>query len=246
MVTYLILFLPNACILRRFTKQNCTLWEELKDSIKFHAELAYEGRIPTEFIFLNHKDGTPLTIGDAGNVTTPAAIEAELEKVKLVAPAPLCKRIRQVVEGVASMERDLRQANPRQTVSIVIATHLGATDTDGCVIRSALEELAARGLSVTVVARLLTKDPDDSNDDIDGDIVKDTWSLVDRTLKYLSIDVLDDFFGEAKEVEGHNSWLKYGEPLHRLRELGLKRDDMDALDERLLQESEMRSLVADL
>jgi hypothetical protein len=223
-------------MLRRFTKHNCTLWEELKDSIKFHAELAYAGRIPTEFIFLNHNDGAPLAIGDAGNDATPAAIFAELEKVKLDGHAPLCKRIRQVVDGIASIERDLREADPRQTVSIVIATHLGAVDTDGCVIRSALEELAARGLSVTVVARLLTND----------EMVKDTWSLVDRTLKYLSIDVLDDLEGEAKEVEGHNSWLKYGEPLHRLRELGLKRDDMDALDERLLEESEMRSLVADL
>ena len=45
------------------------------------------------------------------------------------------------------------------------------------------------------------------------------------------MDVLDDLFGEAEEVGEHNNWLVYGEPLHRFREFGSHRKELDMLDE---------------
>lgn len=58
----------------------------------------------------------------------------------------------------------------------------------------------------------------------------------------LSMDVLDDFCGEAQEVHEHNKWLNYALPIHRLRELGFHHRVFDMIDERQLTKGELRSL----
>ena len=45
------------------------------------------------------------------------------------------------------------------------------------------------------------------------------WNQVDSQVE-LSLDVLDDFVGEAIEIYQFNPWLTYGLPLHRAREFG--------------------------
>ena len=57
----------------------------------------------------------------------------------------------------------------------------------------------------------------------DNDEVVSYWNGIDEELE-LSLDVLDDFCGEAYEIAGGgNGWLTYGLPLHRLREWGLSK-----------------------
>ena len=57
------------------------------------------------------------------------------------------------------------------------------------------------------------------------------------------MDVLDDYFGEAKEVMSHNPWLTYGEPLHRLREWGIQLKELDLIDEAPLQPPQIKRVV---
>ena len=56
----------------------------------------------------------------------------------------------------------------------------------------------------------------------------------------MSIEVLDDFESEGKEIYKHNPWLNYTLALHRCRELGYYHRLFDLLDERLLTKGELR------
>lgn len=67
------------------------------------------------------------------------------------------------------------------------------------------------------------------------------WNTIDAQLEGC-LDILDDLQGEAKEVKLHNAWLTYGEPLHRLREWGVKMTELDYIDEAQLSLREMSSL----
>lgn len=81
-----------------------------------------------------------------------------------------------------------------------------------------------QGLPVWMVVRLST----------DEDKIVKYWSSIDDELE-LDLDVLDDVVSEAKEIcEKGNDWLRYCEPLHRLREWGLTAKEFDLLDEQPL------------
>lgn len=85
------------------------------------------------------------------------------------------------------------------------------------------------GLPVWVVIRLCT----------DDDKVVSFYNNLDEQLE-LSLEVLDDFTAEAKEVYEFNAWLNYSLPLHRMRELGFHDRVFDLIDERTLTKSELR------
>ena len=60
----------------------------------------------------------------------------------------------------------------------------------------------------------------------------------------LSLEVLDDFLEEAKEVHDHNPWLNYGLPLHRMREMGYHHRIFDMMDERPFTYEELREFCS--
>jgi len=52
--------------------------------------------------------------------------------------------------------------------------------------------------------------------------------------------------GEAEEIFKVNNWFTYGEPLHRLREWGVRLKEMDFIDEKKLAPSEMMKVCSNL
>ncbi len=68
---------------------------------------------------------------------------------------------------------------------------------------------------------------------------KNFYNDLDNELE-LSMDILDDFRGEAAEVNNYNPWMNYGLPLHRLREMGCSNRLLDIIDERALTQDELR------
>lgn len=99
-------------------------------------------------------------------------------------------------------------------MAIIIATDGLPTDAEGYGGGEVLNEFvqalkSLEGLPVWLVIRLCT----------DEKKVTSFYNSLDEQLE-LSLEVLDDFLGEAREVNRFNKWLNYALPLHRCRELG--------------------------
>lgn len=73
--------------------------------------------------------------------------------------------------------------------------------------------------------------------------VVDYWDSIDSQLE-LDIDVLDDQYGDAKQVASTNGWMTYGEPVHKLREFGASMKELDIIDESTLSSEQMRVMCS--
>lgn len=197
----------------------------MTDALRFHAGIAHAASAPTEFRLLN--GSLPIRLG------TPDAME-QVRYQSLTAlfdgsPAggtPLCRHIREVIEEIRPMEAQLRANNQRACV--IIATDGESSDGD---IVTAMQPL--RHLPVWVVVRLCT----------DEDRIVEYWNNIDSQLE-VELDVLDDLCGEAEEVHGSNSWLTYGQPIHRLREFGIPIKELDMMDSDKLSMDQVRRVLA--
>ena len=144
----------------------------------------------------------------------------------------MTQHILEIHREVSAMAPELRRTGQR--VALVIATDGLPTDERGLGGQAGQNEFVEslrllEGLPLWIVIRLCT----------DEDKVVDFYNDLDQMLE-LSIDVLDDFSGEAQEVYKENPWLNYALPLHRLREMGYHDRLFDLIDERLLTKSEIR------
>jgi len=216
-------------------------WEELKACIDYHIQMAALLEAPTIFRFLNDPGAAVgmQQFSIAENSTTTADImkdtqiaRATMRKAQPGGVTPLTSHILEIQQAVMDMSPDLVQNGQR--VAIIIATDGLPTDERGIMSDSSRQEFInslrlLEGLPVWVVIRLCT----------DEDDVVDFYNELDEQLE-LSMEVLDDFVGEAEEVNGQNPWLNYALPLHRCREMGFYDRLFDLLDERKLTHSELR------
>ena len=204
----------------------CSRWAELAAAMTFHGKFSNIAKAPTEFRFLNN--GLPIVIGegeDDGQALR--SFESRLEQGPS-GGTPLVRHIREVAAKIRQMTPELRARGQR--VSVTIATDGQSSDGD---VAGALKQLL--GLPVWTVIRLCT----------DEENVVDYWNNIDSNIE-LEMDVLDDLSGECQEVMDMNPWLTYGEPMHRFREFGTSRKELDALDESLLSPDMMRGIMATL
>ncbi|CAE7570993.1 unnamed protein product, partial [Symbiodinium microadriaticum] len=211
------------CSQGAFKATKCSRWAELTDSLRFHATVAEKLGAPTEFRFLNGSYPIVVGIGDGGEAY--GRLMAQLA-VSPGGMTPLCGHIREIVHHIRTIAPSLQHHQQRAVV--VIASDGEASDGD---VAAELRHLV--GLPVWVVIRLCT----------DDEKIVSYWNNIDQELE-LEMDVLDDFFGEAKEVSSVNSWVTYGEPLHKLREWGVHMKEMDFIDEQRLSPEMARSMCA--
>lgn len=219
-----------------------TRWEEIKDCVNYHVEMAGLLEAETWFRLLN--DPGP-SVGpeqfEVANSTNSRStydeIRGALDIMSKAHPGgvtPLTEHISEIYQVVESLRPQLEAEGKK--VAIILATDGLPTDNQGLhneSVRNQFVESLRRleGLPVWLVIRLCT----------DEDHVVDFYNDLDNQLE-LSMDVLDDFCGEAEEVYEHNSWLNYTIHIHRLRELGYHDRVFDMLDERALTKGELRDL----
>ena len=140
---------------------------------------------------------------------------------------PLCRHVREIITEIQGMESELHQN--MQKICLIIATDGQASDGTCEELRAALNPL--HDLPVWLVVRLCT----------DANEVIEYWNDIDMNLE-VNMDILDDLMGEAKEVNEHNKWVTYGQPLHLLRQFGVSVPELDLLDERPLTAEEVRNV----
>lgn len=218
---------------------NCTRWAEIKETVEYHARLSGLLESPTVFRLLNDpgRVAGPMqfSIAERGSEFVQEDLQIALNTIQSVSPSgvtPLSTHVREIRENIVAMRDDLSEMG--QKVVVVLATDGLPSDNYGVSgshqrteFKDALRSL--EGLPVWIVIRLCT----------DEDDVVDFYNDLDSHLE-LSIEVLDDFTGEAKEVYEHNKWLNYSLPLHRVREMGFSHKLFDLMDERPLTKFELR------
>ena len=200
--------------------ENCTRWEELASTCRFQFGLVLASGGHAVFKFLN---GPTVELPRDG-LSGVALIEIALSDGPR-GGTPLCARIGEVIAQIRAVEGTLRQNNKQACV--IIMTDGESSDGDLTNAMRPLEQMP-----VWVVVRLST----------DEEHVVGYWNEIDSELE-IEMDVLDDIVSEAKEVYGKNPFLVYGEALHRLREFGFHRKEIDLLDEKELTLEQMDQLI---
>mmetsp|Transcript_4399 Transcript_4399/g.12620 ORF Transcript_4399/g.12620 Transcript_4399/m.12620 type:complete len:325 (-) Transcript_4399:365-1339(-) len=220
----------------------CSRWEEIQECVSYHIKLAGLIDAPTRFRFLNNPGANvgpqqfSVAVEPGMSVQNMQAALSTMRRARPGGCTPLTSHILEIQQEVSRMSPELRRTGKK--VVIVIATDGLPTDERGYGghehKREFVEALRLlEGLPVWVVVRLCT----------DEEEVVDFYNELDGQLE-LSLEVLDDFVGEAAEVTGEQPWLSYGLPLHRLREFGFHDRVFDMLDERPLTKTELRDFCA--
>lgn len=216
-----------------------TRWEELRECSIYHVQLAALLEAPTTFRLLNDPGASSgeQQFGVAESDTSSILMEVNqahhiLRQTSPGGVTPLTRHVLDIQQAVCAMAPDLRARGQR--VAIILATDGLPTDSEGngglheqSVFVQALRSLEQ--LPIWLVVRLCTNE----------ESVVQFYNSLDEQLE-LSMEVLDDFVGEAEEVYHKNPWLNYALPLHRMREFGFPDRILDMLDERALTEGELR------
>ena len=217
----------------------CTRWKEIQETVEYHARMAALLKAPTIFRMLNNpglRVGPQIFgVADKGEHLIDSDLQVALTTIANASPSgvtPLCRHIYEIREQILLLAPRLNAEGRK--VSIIIATDGLPTDENGYGGSSRKEEFTSalrslEGLPVWIVIRLCT----------DEENVVDFYNDLDSQLE-LSLEVLDDFMGEAQEVYSSNKWLNYSLPLHRCREMGFHHRLFDLLDERKFTKGELR------
>jgi hypothetical protein len=212
----------------------CTRWEELKETVLYHAQLMALLEAPTKFILLNKPSGNrcsqELSIAERGSEWVQEDLEEFMTQFPTVQPSgvtPLTQHLRRIYQSILPLD---------QKIVLVLATDGRPTDQFGyssqAVDRDFADALQQIQSKAWVVIRLCTNE----------ESIINYYQQFDDQLE-LSVDILDDYLDEAKEVHSHNPWLTYSLCLHRCREMGMSCHSLhrwlDWLDERSLTKNEI-------
>lgn len=225
----------------------CTRWEELKETVLYHAQLAALLEAPTKFVLLNPPTTNPATshnnsstgflkpcpqemsIAERGREWIDDDMEDFMENFTNVHPSgatPLTTHLQRMYESLLHVE---------SKIVLVLATDGKPTDSFGYSSPTVDREFEASLRKVQskawVVIRLCT----------DDEHVLNYYQKFDDQEEF-DLEVLDDYLDEAKEVYSYNPWLTYSLSLHRCREMGMSCHGtfrfLDWLDERQLSREE--------
>uniref|UniRef100_A0A7S2R6Z9 VWFA domain-containing protein n=1 Tax=Eucampia antarctica TaxID=49252 RepID=A0A7S2R6Z9_9STRA len=212
----------------------CSRWEELQDTLEYHARMAALLQAPTVFRLINKPRGRvgPQIFGvaDKFETLTESDLKLALNTIRNASPSgvtPLCRYMYDIKDELAKIAPDLQAKGQR--ISIIIATDGVPTDEKYFgEFTSALKSLQKLPVPVMLTIRLCTDDK----------ITVDYYNKLNSQLE-LYVDVLDNYIREAEKVHRYNKWVNYTLPLHRCREMGLCDTSLNLINERRLTRKEL-------
>lgn len=221
--------------------QSCSRWSEVKDCLAYHIQVSSLLQTPSRFQLLNDPGRSKglkqhFSIAENTAVFIKDEIEDSLNLIDQIQPcgySPLIHAVREAYDVVYPMKDRLQTSN--QKVSIVFLTDGLPSDEFGNSTKDAMLEFSCalrqlEQLPVYIVIRLCSNDKK----------VIDFYKRLDRTLMR-PLDVVQDFFSEAKIVQTYQNWLTYPRSMHQCREMGcFDSRVMDTLNERKLTLEETR------
>jgi len=214
----------------------CSRWDEIRDCVHYHEQMSNLLGAPTEFRLLNQPSETERHTFFAGVEGSQSHLDRTLQYMKPTGKTPLTSHVLNLQKEIKEMANDLNAKG--QKVVIVLATDGLPLDNDSSSFEEARIKFvdamrSLEGLPVWIVIRLCT----------DEDHIVSFYNDLDDNLE-LSLEVLDDYDAEAKEIYEHNKWLNYTLALHRTRELGFHDRVFDLIDERALTKGELRTFFS--
>ena len=222
----------------------CTRWAELQETVNYHANLAGTLQATSVFRMLNDPGvrfgPQEFSIAEEGKnvIEEVQSIKKIMQRCKPFGSTPLASHLVEIGKLIRVTEAKMRKKGLEAVV--IIATDGLPTSPEGYTSQAINNDFihalqALQRLPVWVVIRLCT----------DEQAVVDFYNQLDGVLE-LPIEVLDDFFNEAKEIHKHNKWLNYAITLHRCREIGYQNRIFDLLDERPLNKDEVKEFCESL
>ena len=219
----------------------CTRWAELEQTVGYHANLSGLLQATTIFRFLNDPGvrcgPQEFSVAQHGNNMQQEVdfVRQVMRKCQPQGSTPLTAHLIAIAERISVEELEMRRKGLQAVV--VLATDGLPTSPDGETSEEVNDEFVRslqylQSLPVWVVIRLCTDDP----------AVVKFYNELDSILE-LPLEVLDDFYAEAKEINQFNKWLNYALPLHRCREMGYHQRIFDLLDERALNKDEIKEFA---
>ena len=187
------------------------------------ATIADAARTPIEIRLIN--DSEPLVVADDSNISSVLSAVMDELITEPTGVTPICKQIRAVGRRLKEMEGALRASG--KIALLVIMSDGESTDGNIADVLRPLE-----GLPLQVIVRICTSEKE----------VGDFWQAITAQLN-LDIFVLSQTKEEAMLIAESNSWLVYGEALHRLREFGVMEPAIDLLRYRQLSHSEIATVA---
>lgn len=218
---------------------DCSRWQEVSSTVRWHAELAAWVQTPMAIRFLRdpgaHVGPQQLGVSASKHHSSNeevSRLKAMLHKIRPTGgTTPIHYHLQELIGPIQSLLPSLYDSNRR--LVICVCTDSIPTDANGIENPEMIQDFILTLQQFTewpvqVVIRLLT----------DEERVVHFYQHLSTTTN-TRLQVLDDYVSECRQVQEHNPWLHYGYPLHLCREQGIHMDVLETLSKRALTATEL-------
>lgn len=211
----------------------CSRWAELQETIDFHIQLAGLNETPTIFRLINFPSKACPREFCVGRYRRQSEVDEAITIIRESQPRganELSKHLREIYERIRTIEHELR-AQKQQAIVVLAVAGLPESESGDSTLVEDLRLLQT--LPVRIILRLC----------VDDFKVFHYYSDLSSNGLDEPLEIVGEYFSEAKKIHKYNPWLTYGLTLHRCREMGIGHRILNKLGQRSLDKEEASVVV---